>query len=476
MPLCKYIIHAKTIAVCEKILVIIELHVNKIFFAIREDIVMLRKTAMLMIAVVLLVSSSWADEPEVTPSESEPELTQEVVSADSEPEQPDELTLRENAVNAKAAELEALAETLRTREESLREQETNFAPRAAALAKMKRENNATSAILTGRETQLAQRENALMERERTISWRELVFAQESQKFTAATEALAGREADLAKRETDLAGRESELNAKIAAKEAADKLTEREAELVKRETALTEREATGNRLSALEAELSDKDSALKAREEAVTSREENVKAQEEKLAGESKGVASHEEALSKKEAELTARESELEKKNQKLAEDSAALTSRESALISREAEATRKASEVAEMETLIRELPAFDPNNSTEAAMILTYNIPAERRRDLIAMQRAAYQKYSSNRITQAFEDYVAAAEAEPNANYLAAYWAGLAAERLRNRREDALTWANRALEINPNYRPAQELKRRLESSRPANAQQRRRTR
>lgn len=440
---------------------------------------MFRKTAMLMLVMMLLVSSSWADEPEAAPVQSESESSQEITSGDSDPEQPDEITLRENAVNAKAAELESLEASLKAREESLREQETNFAPRAAALAKMNRENNAASALLGGRENQIKDRELALMRREAELSRREMKFAEESQKFTSATEALAGREAELAKRESELANREGELNAKISAKEAADKLTERESELVKRETALTEREATGNRLRELEAELNEKDSALKAREEAVTAREENAKSQEEKLAERSKEIAARDEELAKKEADLTARESELAQKNQKLAEDSSALTARESAVINREVEANRKANEIAEMETLIRELPAFDPNNSTEAAMILTYNIPASRRRELIAMQRAAYQKYSSNRITQAFEDYAAAAEAEPNTNYLAAYWAGLCAERLRNRRDDALTWANRALEINPNYKPAQELKRRLESSRSTNTQstqQRRRTR
>ena len=130
---------------------------------------------------------------------------------------------------------------------------------------------------------------------------------------------------------------------------------------------------------------------------------------------------------------------------------------------REAESARKAADINELETLIKELPAFDPNSSTEAAMILTYKIPAQKRRELIAMQREAYGRYSANRITQALESYTAAFEAEPTVNYLAAYWAGLAAERLRNRRDEALEWANRALEINPDYRPAQELKRRLES-------------
>ena len=183
---------------------------------------------------------------------------------------------------------------------------------------------------------------------------------------------------------------------------------------------------------------------------------------------------HEDKIAEREEALTARESELERKNQDIEAGTASLTQREAALVNKETEASRKAAEVAEMETLIKELPAFDPNNSTEAAMILTYNIPAARRRELITMQREAYTRYSSNRITQALESYTAAYEAEPAANYLAAYWAGLCAERLRNRRDDAITWADRALAINPDYRPAQDLKRRLET--PARStQQRRRT-
>ncbi len=87
------------------------------------------------------------------------------------------------------------------------------------------------------------------------------------------------------------------------------------------------------------------------------------------------------------------------------------------------------------------------------------------------MQVEAYTRYSSNRITQALESYTTAYEAAPDANYLAAYWAGRCAERLRNRRDEALTWADRALAINPNYKPAQDLKRSLESRN----QQRRRT-
>ncbi|MBQ7267986.1 MAG: hypothetical protein IJR11_06440, partial [Synergistaceae bacterium] len=232
--------------------------------------------------------------------------------------------------------------------------------------------------------------------------------------------------------------------------------------------------TGSRLAALEAELNARDEALKEREETVAGREAALAENEKTLAESTEKVNAHEAELAKKESELKARESELEAGNKKLAEATDSLAKRDSALISRELEAAQKSTELQELEALIKELPAFNPNNSTEAAMILTYKIPAEKRRQLIAMQREAYTRYSSNRVTQALESYTAAFEAEPTANYLAAYWAALSAERLRNRRDDALMWVNRALEINPDYRPAQELKRRLEGS-SRNSQQRRRT-
>ena len=217
------------------------------------------------------------------------------------------------------------------------------------------------------------------------------------------------------------------------------------------------------MNALETELNERDSALKTREEEISKREASVTEQEKKISEASEKLNAHESEIAKREKEITAREEALANKNKQLEEATASFTSREAALVNREANATRKAAEVQDMETLIKELPAFNPNTSTEAAMILTYPLPAERRRELIAMQRAAYQKYSAKRITQAFEDYVKAAEAEPNTNYLAAYWAALSAERLRNRHDDALTWVNKALEINTDYKPAQELKQRLEA-------------
>ena len=163
--------------------------------------------------------------------------------------------------------------------------------------------------------------------------------------------------------------------------------------------------------------------------------------------------------------MNALKSELDSKNKELASKAEELTKRESDVFNREAEVTKKDADMNDMQELLKSFPAFDPDNSTEAAVIVTYPISAQERKDLIAMQRSAFQKYNSKQITRAFEDYVKAAEAQPGVNYLAAYWAALSASRLNNHRDDALKWLNRALEINPRYKPAQELKKRLEGTR-----------
>ena len=75
---------------------------------------MFRKTALFMLLVMLLAPSAWADEAETVSAEPA-ELSQD--------SQPDEMTLRENAVNQKAAELEALASDLAARESKLVQQE-----------------------------------------------------------------------------------------------------------------------------------------------------------------------------------------------------------------------------------------------------------------------------------------------------------------------------------------------------------------
>ena len=42
-------------------------------------------------------------------------------------------------------------------------------------------------------------------------------------------------------------------------------------------------------------------------------------------------------------------------------------------------------------------------------------------------------------------------------NYLSAYWAGVSAHKLK-KTDEALQWIDKALAINPDYKPAQDFK------------------
>lgn len=90
------------------------------------------------------------------------------------------------------------------------------------------------------------------------------------------------------------------------------------------------------------------------------------------------------------------------------------------------------------------------NESTDPAVVIaTYNLtPGERN-----MRRIAHLNAQNSRTNQeAFDAFVALVESY-NGDYLAAFRAGERAQRMRNN-DDARTWFNRALSINPNYRPA----------------------
>ena len=105
----------------------------------------------------------------------------------------------------------------------------------------------------------------------------------------------------------------------------------------------------------------------------------------------------------------------------------------------------------------------DHNKATEANVIDVYPISAGDKNILGVMQRNAYQSYRKGRYKQAYEEFVKAAEVQPEVNYLSAYWAGVTAEKLK-RRDDAVSWIDKALSINPDYKPAQDFKTQLEKS------------
>ncbi|MDR1978154.1 MAG: hypothetical protein LBQ42_05420 [Synergistaceae bacterium] len=102
----------------------------------------------------------------------------------------------------------------------------------------------------------------------------------------------------------------------------------------------------------------------------------------------------------------------------------------------------------------RPIAGFDPNTSTEAKVIQTYPIASGEANILGIKHRNAYNKYKSNRFRDAYAEFSEAAESY-GGNYLSAYWAGRSAQGLK-KQDDARTWFERALAINPNYQPAQE--------------------
>ena len=103
------------------------------------------------------------------------------------------------------------------------------------------------------------------------------------------------------------------------------------------------------------------------------------------------------------------------------------------------------------------IPGFDPDNSTDAKVVQTYDLDPGTVNMLGIRHRNAINKYNSRKYKDAYDDFCGMAD-EYRGDYLAAYWAGVTAQRLKNN-DDSLRWIERALSINPNYKPAEEFKR-----------------
>jgi hypothetical protein len=98
----------------------------------------------------------------------------------------------------------------------------------------------------------------------------------------------------------------------------------------------------------------------------------------------------------------------------------------------------------------------DRDRSTGLDVIETFPLSPIDRSDLHIKQRDARNLYERGRYGEAFDIFRRLADSYKG-NYLSAYWAGIAALRLGNKK-DAETWFDRALAINPNYQPAAEAK------------------
>lgn len=107
----------------------------------------------------------------------------------------------------------------------------------------------------------------------------------------------------------------------------------------------------------------------------------------------------------------------------------------------------------------KEIAGFDPNTSSDAKVIETYPIDSKLINNIGIMQRASYNQYRNGKNQAAYDGFVRAFEAY-DGNYLSAYWAGMASLKLK-KKDEAAQWFDRALAINPNYKPAQDAKGKL---------------
>ena len=97
---------------------------------------------------------------------------------------------------------------------------------------------------------------------------------------------------------------------------------------------------------------------------------------------------------------------------------------------------------------------FDPNASSDAKVIDTYPLDSTTRNNLGILQRSSYNMYRNKRYKDAYEGFKRGFDSY-NGHYLAAYWAGMTAQRLKLN-DEAKEWFNTALTINSNYAPASE--------------------
>jgi len=107
----------------------------------------------------------------------------------------------------------------------------------------------------------------------------------------------------------------------------------------------------------------------------------------------------------------------------------------------------------------RTIEGFDPNQSTDPKVVQTYPLSSGEANILGIKHRNAATKYNSNRYKDAYAEYSALAESY-DGDYLAAYWAGMSAQKLKLK-DDAASWLEKAVAINPDYQPAVEARAKL---------------
>lgn len=102
----------------------------------------------------------------------------------------------------------------------------------------------------------------------------------------------------------------------------------------------------------------------------------------------------------------------------------------------------------------KKIEGFDPNTSTDAKLIETYPLNSTEANNLGILQRSAYNMYKNRKYKDAYEGFKRGVDSY-SGHYLAAYWAGMTAQKLKLN-DEAREWFEKALAINADYEPASE--------------------
>ncbi|GHS95062.1 hypothetical protein AGMMS50276_09350 [Synergistales bacterium] len=93
------------------------------------------------------------------------------------------------------------------------------------------------------------------------------------------------------------------------------------------------------------------------------------------------------------------------------------------------------------------------NTATDVKIIDTYPISSDEANIMKMAHIKAYSLYKGIRYKDAYQMFCKLAD-DYRGDYLAAYWAGMSAQKLKNNADAAAAWFDKALSINPNYQPA----------------------
>ena len=104
-------------------------------------------------------------------------------------------------------------------------------------------------------------------------------------------------------------------------------------------------------------------------------------------------------------------------------------------------------------------PKADPDSATDPSLVYSFPLDGNAAASLEARQRAAQNMLAGGQYMEAYAEF-RTLSATYGFDYLSAYWAGVAVARM-NMPDAASAWFDKALSINPRYRPAIDAKARL---------------